>query len=246
MSGVLYHENCLHNLYRKGKLREKDKETGLTESLIPDFEEFEMIKAGVRILGHCKATTQFFESEKKPTMGLVMERLYDMDHELAAYTDDCAAGEVAIQFAKELREQLQNRFPELLSGRELVRFANYLAPSLQGLHLRSIGKFESTKRELEAKLQDWKKDEEVEDSDKDPDEPEEMAPPPPKLTPTQLLRRQQMSATEAPVPARPGRRRLASTPNPLTNFQKECLVYEALPPADSTVDLLSWWTVHQE
>ena len=36
------------------------------------------------------------------------------------------------------------------------------------------------------------------------------------------------------------------TPTPLNNFQKECLVYEALPPADSTVDLLSWWRVHQE
>ena len=36
------------------------------------------------------------------------------------------------------------------------------------------------------------------------------------------------------------------TPSPLNNFQKECLVYAALPPADSTVDLLSWWRVHQE
>ena len=36
------------------------------------------------------------------------------------------------------------------------------------------------------------------------------------------------------------------TPTPLNNFQKECLVYEVLPPADSTVDLLSWWRVHQE
>ena len=36
------------------------------------------------------------------------------------------------------------------------------------------------------------------------------------------------------------------TPTPLNNFQKECLVYEALPPADSTMDLLSWWRVHQE
>ena len=35
-------------------------------------------------------------------------------------------------------------------------------------------------------------------------------------------------------------------PSPLNNFQKECLVYKALPPADSTVDLLSWWRVHQE
>ena len=33
------------------------------------------------------------------------------------------------------------------------------------------------------------------------------------------------------------------TPTPLNNFQKECLVYEALPPA---ADLLSWWRVHQE
>ena len=110
-----------------GKLRVKDKETGVTTSLIPTIGEFELVKAGVKVLAHCRTTTKLFEVEKEPTMGKVVERLYEMQEELNKYKEE-EIDEVAQEFAEELQEQLEKtrRLPQLGSTRQLPRFGNYL------------------------------------------------------------------------------------------------------------------------
>ena len=80
MEGVLYHEECLMRLARKGKLTKKVD--GHTISMVPSVSNFRMIKGGVKVLKICKATTKLFETEKSPTLSLVVERLYNMDKEL--------------------------------------------------------------------------------------------------------------------------------------------------------------------
>ena len=127
MESVLYHKECLVRLAMKGKLRVKDKETGVTTSLIPTIGEFELVKAGVKVLAHCRTTTKLFEVEKEPTMGKVVERLYEMQEELNKYKEE-GIDEVAQEFAEELQEQLEKtrRLPQLGSTRQLPRFGNYL------------------------------------------------------------------------------------------------------------------------
>ena len=127
MESVLYHKECLVRLAMKGKLRVKDKKTGVTTSLIPTIGEFELVKAGVKVLAHCRTTTKLFEVEKEPTMGKVVERLYEMQEELNKYKEE-EIDEVAQEFAEELQEQLEKtrRLPQLGSTRQLPRFGNYL------------------------------------------------------------------------------------------------------------------------
>ena len=81
MSGVLYHEQCLLAMARKGFLRFEGA-GGATTDLVPSINDFRIIEAGAEILEKCKVTTKIFEQEKIPTIPLVTERLYAVDQEL--------------------------------------------------------------------------------------------------------------------------------------------------------------------
>ena len=56
MKEVLYHEDCLVSLARQGKLMVKEQ--GVSYSLIPSHQEFNLIRAGVIILEKCRHTTK--------------------------------------------------------------------------------------------------------------------------------------------------------------------------------------------
>jgi hypothetical protein len=245
MQSVLYHEDCLLRLARKGKLVVKDKER-VSHSLVPSIQEFQMAAAGVKILKLCQVTTKLFEQEKVPTMPHVVERMFTVDKELEAISQDMEIDEMSQLFAAQLRENLseQRRFPEFGINREMNRFGNYLNPALQGLHLGFYDKLEITKTELEAKLGIWRGDVTTAVASA---EEEEDGPPPAKLTPTQLLRRQ-MEEKAAAGQARPGARgrRVPTAPAPVSAFRKECQEYEALHHAAQDVDQLGWWRIHQE
>ena len=62
----------------------------------------------------------------------------------------------AVAFAKLLRRKLNTRFPEFGTDRLISCFGNMLNPSTKGVHLKLVGKFESTKDYLEEKLGEWK------------------------------------------------------------------------------------------
>ena len=72
MEGVIYHEECLMRLARKGKFKVKPKGKPVF-SLLPTPQEFEMISAGVKVLKVCQTTTKIFEHEKVPTLPLVVD-----------------------------------------------------------------------------------------------------------------------------------------------------------------------------
>ena len=81
MEGVLYHEECFMRLARKGLLQVEGSD-GIKRKIIPSISNFLMIKAGVKILKHCKITTKIFEQEKVPTVPLVTDRLFTMNKKL--------------------------------------------------------------------------------------------------------------------------------------------------------------------
>ena len=153
MEGVVYHEECLMRLARRGELVVEDIE-GIRNNFIPSINDFLMIKAGVQVLQKCKVTTKIFEQEKVPTVPHVIERLYNMDQELDEFINKPANlrnNRKAVKFAEVLRQQLlkENRFPDFGMHRPLNCFGNYLNPSLKGIHLKLKNTLQNTKDLLE-------------------------------------------------------------------------------------------------
>jgi hypothetical protein len=251
MEAVLYHEDCLSRLARRGKLVVKDKETKTSNALVPKMEEFKMAAAGVKILKICKVTTKIFEQEKVPTMPHVVERMYTVDKELEAFCEEEEEGmeetdDMARQFAISLREKLseERRFPEFGMNREMSRFGNFLNPALQGLHLRFYNKLESTKIELEAKLKIWNKD--ITDMEAEDKEEDEDGPPVAKMTATELLRRAMKEKAAGQTSDGPEEEERAAAATTISAFQTECKEYEAMQPASPDVDQLNWWRIREE
>ena len=251
MEGIIYHESCLMRLAMKGKFKVKPVRKP-TYSLVPTIEEFEMIKAGEKVLSICMTTTKIFEQEKVPTPPLVVERLYNMDKELEEIIYDPALQDhMAVNFAISLRAQLkeENRFLDYDMQNEIYCMANYLNPTLKGCHLRMENdcKFKKIKLKLEEKLEMWKKTNvEVEEEVVDLDDPEVVVTKN-KLSPTELLK-QQLKEKEnncnIPRLRISGGSAVFSDPNfPLQNEMK---TYKTIPVPDEDTDLLQWWKNHSE
>ena len=66
--------------------------------------------------------------------------------------DNCGYG---VTFAKELKKQIEIRFPDKGTDRVQRRMANYLSPKFKGAHLDKYGKMESTKQEIEDKVKTY-------------------------------------------------------------------------------------------
>ena len=159
MSDVVYYEQCLLSLAAKGKLRIKKKGEP-AYSLVPSPEEFRMIKGGIMVFQHCKTFTKIMEQEKVATLPLVTQSLYDMEQEMKRLVTNKDTDEVAREFCEAFMQNLfSKRFPNYGTENELNSFGNYLNPSCQGVHLKVVNKFESTKIKLEEKLGEWKKEE---------------------------------------------------------------------------------------
>ena len=239
MRGVLYHQPCLLKMAQAGHLRFEDS-NGTTTDLVPSINDFRVIEAGVEILEKCKVTTKIFEQEKIPTMPLVTERLYTVDQELKEFIQNDQNKRNkrnAVIFARILREKLNSRFPQFGTDRSLNRMGNLLNPALKGVHLKLVDKYEETKKEMEEKLKEWMEEE----MDK-PVEEEDGGSPPAKISPTEMLKRRMRQEEER----RGGARRSDIFTAPQSKFERECSTYELLADADSSIDLLLWWKVHQQ
>ena len=244
MSDVVYHEQCLLSLAAKGKLRIKKKGEP-AYSLVPSPEEFRMIKGGIMVLQHCKTFTKIMEQEKVATLPLVTQSLYDMEQEMKRLVTNKDTDEVAREFCEALMQNLfSKRFPNYGTDNELNSFGNYLNPSCQGVHLKVVNKFESTKIKLEEKLEEWKKEEsESEKENTQSSRESDTEDSPMKLSPTELLKKKMNE--KAKTVANKGRRSAVFS-TPQSALQKEMQSYEALPGAEQGVDQLNWWRLHQE
>ena len=242
MEDVLYHEKCLMSLASQGKMKVKPRE-GPAYSLVPTFEEFRMISAGVEALKIPKRTTKVMEQEKCPTMPLVTQRIYDMQAEMDALIGHDDTEEVARDFCQVLKERMEDRFPNFGTDIWLNCFGNYLNPCCKGVHLKLVKKFESTKDAMEEKLKVWKKEPAVDVDTNDVQVENTLTQ---KLSPTELLK-QQMKEKEMRGVRTGGRRRLASTvfEPEATKLVKEMKAYEEVEDAEEGSDLLEWWKNHQ-
>ena len=218
MDSVMYHEECLESLAKEGHL----------VGIVPTISEFLLIKGARKVLEECKITTKLWEGEKAPTINLVIDRLYNMMEKLREFVSTPSNSGSGIMFAKELIKQLEIRFPEYGSRVELNCHANYLDPSLKGLHLKLLKKLELTKNQLSDILDQFM----VREHDLEVEEVEEVEEEEEKDDTRSKLRRlmQQESSTCS-----------ASTPDSLhTRLLKECQMYEDLPDLGPGCDVLRY------
>ena len=244
MEGVLYHEECLVRLDRRGLLVVNTE--GTKKKLIPSFSNFSMIKAGCKILKHCQTTTKVFEQEKVPTIPLLVERLFTMDKELEDIEEATEESDPkAAEFVQVLRQELERRFPAFGTTNLLNAIGNYLNPSVKGCHLELLNKMEEVKEKMEELLCEWKPEEEEMEKQKLEREKSE----PKKLTATERLKKQMQERKEKAPKGRPKKSSVFSTKSSHLSrrFQNECSTYEkVLPYAPADVDQLTWWKIHQE
>ena len=150
--------------------------------------EWKLISGAVALLEPVKDTVEALEGEKEPTMNRVIERLYSMHCMLDEFVADPSNSGVG--FGRELKRQIERRFPEKGTTKPLPCMANYLAPNLKGIHLEELNKLESTKDLIQ---QEWDKmqlgDESILSGTGEPEEEEvEM-----ELSPTSKLRKKMMA-----------------------------------------------------
>ena len=107
--------------------------------------EWKLIEGAVAILKVVKTTIKVLEAEKVPTIHRVIERLYTMHSVLDQFINDRRNNMHGVGFARELKKQLEIRFPNTGSENKYRRFGNYLAPQFRGIHLDVLNKLEDTK-----------------------------------------------------------------------------------------------------
>ena len=82
----------------------------------------------VKLLKPVRDTVKAWEGEKEPTMHRVVVRIYSMHTIIDDFTNDINNTRYGIGFARELKQQIEKRFPNTGTDNKLRRFANYLAP----------------------------------------------------------------------------------------------------------------------
>ena len=129
------------------------------ESREPEWEdkalsrsEWKLLEGAVKLLEPFKETTKVWQYESIPTINLVVDRIYCMEEELLEFIANRNNDKFGITFAKELKRNLEKRFPNHGLNVFERRAGNYLDPHFKGIHLRKFKKFDSTKDEIENRI----------------------------------------------------------------------------------------------
>ena len=114
--------------------------------------EWKLVEGAVKILKHVRDTVKAWEGEKEPTMHRVIERIYTMHSVIDEFVSNVENNRYGIGFARELKKQIEKRFPNIGTDNKMRRFANYLAPAYKGIHLEAENRLDETKAEISAEL----------------------------------------------------------------------------------------------
>ena len=71
-------------------------------------------------------------------MHRVVERIYSMHFIIDEFISNLSYSRYGVGFARELKKQIEVRFPDKGRGNKLNRLANYLSPQFKGIHLKKI------------------------------------------------------------------------------------------------------------
>ena len=194
--------------------------------------DWKLIEGAVELLKPVRDTVKALEAEKEPTMHRVIERVYTMKAEIDAFISEPSNNRYGIGFARELKKQINARFPDTGSRNKWRCFANYLAPQYKGIHLEAMGKLDDTKEDIKREVRKFSDDmEEGTEFNEAFVENDDEGPP---LSPTSVLRKQMRarchrSYTENQIDAN------------LSAIDKEIKRFESFSIANKEVDILAWW-----
>ena len=198
--------------------------------------DWKLIEGAVELLKPVRDTVKALEGEKEPTMHRVIERMYTLHSQIDAFIANPNNNRYGIGFARELKKQIEVRFPETGTKNKLRCFANFLAPQYKGIHLEAIGKLDMTKEDIKREVN--RLNDNVDDDD-DLNEGfiEDNTEDTPPLSPTSQLRKQmsrnQRTFTEDQIDHR------------LSPIDKEIRRYEFFSIAPKDVNFLMWWKNHE-
>ena len=197
--------------------------------------DWKLLEGAIRLLESFRDTTKIWQFESIPTVNLVVDRVFCMEEELKDFISDGRNDKFGITFAKELKKNLEKRFPN--HGLQVFerRAANYLDPHFKGIHLKKFKYLDATKDEIERGQVDEEDDQIVADKENNVDNMESNI--------------NDDSAIEDMSPTAKLRLELeaADPPNAKTSkIRAEMAVFESFEIAPKTLDVLRWWKNHEK
>ena len=192
--------------------------------------EWKLIEGATKCLKAVKRMIKKLEAEKEPTMNKVIAEVFNVQTILRTFINTPGNCGYGIMFARELKAQIEVRFPDKGTDRVQRRMANYLDPKFRGAHLDQYEKLESTKQEIENKIKSY--EELGEESVREEVGTNDNA----DLSPNSKLIR----------------RHMAKIQNARTHFgvnqnkiRKEMDRYESFSIPGKNVSTLDWWKQHE-
>ena len=209
------------------------KDSWTDHSLTP--QEWKLLEGAVKVLKPVKDTIKAWEAEKEPTMQRVVERLYTMHCVLDDFIENPSNNRHGVGFARELKKQIEKRFPNKGTDNKFRRMANFLAPQFKGMHVEEENKLEAAKQDIKEEVAKF----ETTLTENDIEEPiieatDEATP----LSPTSKLRLKKTSKT--------WRMRTQHEEDLLSPLQKEFKEYNKYSLANKHVNILQWWKAHEK
>ena len=189
-----------------------------------------MIEGAVKILKPVRDTVKAWEGEKEPTMHRVIERIYTMHFIIDEFVSNSENNRYGIGFARELKKQIEVRFPKLGTENKLRRYANYLAPTYKGIHLEAENSLAETKAEISAEV--FNPNEAIAATETESGGVDLNLSPTSQLR-KRILARSQRTVTESVNDSR------------LPPIEKEFRKYESFSSPPKEMNILDWWKSHE-
>ena len=197
--------------------------------------EWKLLEGAVTLLKPVKDTIKAFEAEKEPTMHRVIERLYTMHCIIDEFILSRENNKFGIGFARELKKQIEKRFPKKGTENRWRRIANYLAPQHKGMHLIEEDKLDDVKEDIKSEVT---KIERSQDPIKNPVEHEAGVNDATPISPNTKLRMK--------MKAKNHRMRTLNGNENVSQLEKEIQDYERFSVANKHVNILLWWKDHEK
>ena len=97
--------------------------------------QWKLVEGAVLMLKPVRDTIKVWETETEPTMQTVIEQIYSLHEHIETFIKDKENSRYGIGFARELKTQVEKRFPNKGGDDNINRMANFLNPHLKGLHM---------------------------------------------------------------------------------------------------------------
>ena len=190
--------------------------------------EWKQVEGAVKVLEPVKHFIKELEAEKEPTMQKTIAELFKVHHVLKTFINNINNCGFGIGFARELKKQIEKRFPNKGADSKERRQANYLTPQYRGAHLDAVNKLEVTRAEIKEKV-------EMETVDAVTDNNVELEASDVQLSPTSKLIKQHQAKLKK------NRNIYAEQ----SKIEVEMERYEGFSNPGRNVNVLEWWKAHQ-